>query len=381
MKLTIERADLLAAVTKAATACGSGAQTIAHLTHVLLDVAGRDLSVTGTDMEMRLTVTADCLGHEPGRICVPAADLAAIAKNLPDGSQVEISLGQHGGDQRLLVACGRSRYRLPVLPPDEFPQLQPLGRGVRIQVSAPDFARTLDRVAFAMSSDKSKYYLNGVFFHGCDDHLRLVGLDGHQMARATLAVAEGMEGWAAAVDLGVTVPRAAIALVERLIDKQDGVVELEFSRTAFALRMGRLSFSSKLIDGMFPEYERIVPAGPFRWLSAPREEMAAAVKRVGLATIDRGRAVAIEISGEGMGLSVSDNVKGSLAEDRIDIQADFTLRLGLNAGYLGNALGALDGDRVSCGMTDADSPTVWLPANDADVKEAEHMIIIMPMRV
>lgn len=374
MKLTIERAQLLKALHHVQNVVERRG-TIPILSNVKLDArTGADggLLLTATDMDISSVeqIVADVAIS--GATTVPAHVFYEIVRKLPDGCQVEMEQSEE--DALVTIRAGRSRFSLPVMAADGFPPLADGDLPHSFTIAASELKTLIDRTRFAISTEETRYYLNGIYMHvGTSDHgpvLRAAATDGHRLARAEVTLPEGAESMP-----GVIVPRKAVAEIYRLLDEGDGVVSLALSEARFRVSMGNLSLTTKLIDGTFPDYERVIPENNDKLLTVDTKILRAAVDRVSSISNEKGRGIKVSMADNVVTLSASaqegggavDEVEGSYAAEPMDI--------GFNARYLIEILDQLQGDTATFLLDTAASPTVVRDSTAAVT------YVLMPMRV
>lgn len=354
LAVTVERAALLR-VLAATTKAVESRNTYPILANVLLIAADGALTVRATDLDIEITswVPADVAG--PGSTTVPAKTLLSIVQKLPDGAEVTLTLD----GETLIVKAGRSRFQLPTIAADSFPELQ---AGKFGEALTTDLAALFGQVAFAISDDQSRYYLNGVYMHTINGRLRAVATDGHRLAR--------VDGDAVATTLaGVIVPKKTVALLPA------GPVQVEVSDTKIRITAGSTTLVSKLIEGTFPNYDRVTPKNNDLTAEVDRTSLQAAVDRVSIVASERGgRAVKVTAAPGSFTLSVTNPDHGDATED-LASAGEHSIVVGYNAGYLADMLRAVGGATAKFAWSEPMSPTVVTGDND------NWLGILLPMRV
>ncbi|MGH6852842.1 MAG: DNA polymerase III subunit beta, partial [Methylocella sp.] len=352
---------------------------------VLLRAEDQALLLKATDLDLEVIERLAADIGSPGATTVPAHILYEIVRKLPDGAQV--SLESDGESGQLRLRSGRSRFNLQSLPDSDFPDLATGELGHAFNLAAGDLKRLIDKTQFAISNEETRYYLNGIFLHttDVDGHmmLRAVATDGHRLARVEIPAPDGANGMP-----GVIVPRKAVSEVQKLIEDPGQEVRVEISaakaRFTFGPSMnsgqahsaGQVVLTSKLIDGTFPDYVRVIPSGNDKRLIVDRAPFAAAVDRVSTISSERGRAVKLAVAGAKLTLSVTNPDSGSATEE-LDVDYDSSpIDIGFNARYLLDITEQLDGDTVLFKLADPGSPTL---VQDRDGAAA--LYVLMPMRV
>ena len=372
MQLTIERSALLKALGHVQSVV-ERRNTIPILSNVLLS-AGRDrLSFAATDLDMEMVDEADATVEVEGQITAPALTLYEIVRKLPEGA--EVALIFNGDDPRLTVQAGRSRFNLPVLPAGDFPVMSTETGGTRFTVAKEDLARLIDKTRFAVSTEETRYYLNGLYLHTVAEAgvplLRAVATDGHRLALAEMPAPEGAAGGP-----GVIVPRKTIDQVRRLLDAGSGPVEVQVSPQKIRFEFGAASLTSKVIDGAFPDYVRVIPKGNDRQADIDNSVFASAVDRVATISAEKSRSVKLAFELDRVTLTVR-NMEAGQGVEEVEIgYSDEPFEIGFNARYLLDVAGQITGETASFRFADAASPTLVLDPGDPGVQ-----YVLMPLRV
>jgi DNA polymerase-3 subunit beta len=373
MKLAIERAALLKSLAHVQSVV-ERRTTIPILSNVKLEAEGGGLALTATDMDLSVVERAAAEVSQPGATTAPAHTLYDVVRKLPEGCRVTLERAASGAEMTL--RAGRSTFDLPCLPAADFPAMSDEGLDHSFKVAAGDLRRLIDRTRFAISTEETRYYLNGVFFHALDDgagRLRSVATDGHRLARVEVALPEGAAGMPS-----VIVPRKTIGEVRKLIDdlEADAAVELRLSNARIRFALGSAVLRSRLIDGTFPDYERVIPTGNDKLLVAPTKELSAAIDRVATISTDRSRAVKLSLADGKLTLSaVSPEAGRAVEELDVDYPSE-PLEIGFNARYMLDMSAQIEGDDIELAIADAASPMVV-----RDPKDNSTLYVLMPMRV
>ena len=372
MQVTLERAALLKALGHVHRVV-ERRTTIPILSNVLFAAEGNSVLLKATDLDLEVTERLPADVGQAGATTLPAHILYEIVRKLPEGAQV--SLDATGDAAQLLLRSGRSRFHLQALPESDFPDLAAGDFTHRFTLTAADLKKLIDKTQFAISNEETRYYLNGIYLHTVDvgGHamLRAVATDGHRLARVEIPAPQGAAGMP-----GVIIPRKAVAEVQKLIEDLDADVELEISRTKARFSFGGVVHITKLIDGTFPDYVRVIPAGNDKLLTVDRQPFAAAVDRVSTISSERGRAVKLAVGDNKLTLSVTNPDSGSAVEE-LEVDYDAApLEIGFNARYLLDITNQLDGDTALFKLADPGSPTLVL-----DHEDAAAPYVLMPMRV
>ncbi len=375
MKATIERAKLLRCLSHVQSVV-ERRNTIPILSNVLIEAsADGTVKVMATDLDLQVVENLDAASVEtPGAITVSAHLLFDIARKLPDGSQVSIETA----DNRMTVKAGRSRFQLPTLPRDDFPVIVEGDLPTSFELPARQLAELIDRTRFAISTEETRYYLNGIFLHVSDDDqpaLKAAATDGHRLARFTLAQPEGAAGMP-----DVIVPRKAVAELRKLLEEAlDGNVEIDLSASKIRFALGGeggVVLTSKLIDGTFPDYSRVIPTGNDKLLRLDPKSFYEGVDRVATIATEKTRAVKMGLDADKVTLSVTSPDNGTAAEE---VPADYSseaFEIGFNANYLKDILHQIEGDTVELHLADPGAPTL-IRQDD----KSPALYVLMPMRV
>jgi DNA polymerase III subunit beta len=311
---------------------------------------------------------------QPGAVTVPALLLHDIVRKLPDGAEVELK--RDADKERLTITAGSSRFALQTLAAEDFPDLAGGEFPHTFEVPAHELKRLIDKTRFAISTEETRYYLNGIYLHiaphGERTVLRGVATDGHRLAQLDLDTPSGAEGMP-----GVIIPRKTVSELQRLIEAGEGGVMVSVSPAKVRFVIGNVTLTSKLIDGTFPDYQRVIPQGNDKDLRVPNAEFMSAVDRVSTIASERGKAVKLAINGNKLVLSVT-NPEGGSATEEVDVEFSGTapLEIGFNARYLLDIAGQLDSETAHLRLADAGAPTI---VRDGDDQTA--LYVLMPMRV
>ncbi|MHB2167483.1 DNA polymerase III subunit beta [Alsobacter sp. R-9] len=372
MKVTIERSALLKSLGHVHRVV-ERRNTIPILSNVLIRAEAGELSLRATDLDLEVTESIAADVAHAGATTVPAHVLYDIVRKLPDGSQV--SLEMTGDTAQILIRSGRSRFNLQALPESDFPDLAAGDMGHRFTLKATELKRLIEKTQFAISTEETRYYLNGIYLHTMDSNgrpvLRAVATDGHRLARVETDAPPSAAGMP-----GVIVPRKAVAEIIKLVDDAGEEVTVELSPTKIRLTLGAVVLTSKLIDGTFPDYQRVIPSGNDKHLTVDKGDFAAAVDRVSTISSERGRAVKMALADGRLTLSVTNPDSGSAVEElEVDYDAP-AIDIGFNARYLLDIAAQLEGDTALFRLADPGSPTLI-----QDREGASALYVLMPMRV
>ena len=367
MKATIERATLLKSLSHVQSVV-ERRNTIPILSNVLID-AREDGSIRlmATDLDLQVDESVPANVATPGATTVSAHTLFDIVRKLPDGSQVELN----AAEGKMQLTAGRARFNLATLPRDDFPVIAEGELPTRFELPAATLRQIIDKTRFAISTEETRYYLMGIFLHVADDQLKAAATDGHRLARVTVGKPDGAD-WMP----DVIVPRKCVAELRKLLDELEGTVEVSLSPTKIRFGLGSAVLTSKLIDGTFPDYNRVIPTANDKLLKLDPKTFAQGVDRVSTIASEKTRAVKMMVDRDKVTLSVTSPEAGTATEElAADYGAD-NIEIGFNARYLLDILGEIDGDTVEVHLAEAAAPTL-LREND----KSSALYVLMPMRV
>lgn len=371
MRVTLERSNLLKSLNHVQRVV-ERRNTIPILANVLLRTSGNELTLKATDLDIEVTERTPASVEQDGSTTVPAHMLYDIVRKLPDGAEVMLSVGDDTG---MSLVSGRSQFRLQMLPESDFPDLTASEFSHTFRMACADFKQLIDRTQFAISTEETRYYLNGIYLHALDvngkDMLRAVATDGHRLAQAEVEAPDGAMGMP-----NVIVPRKAVSEVQKLLEAPDAFVTVELSESKIRFTVEQVVLTSKLIDGTFPDYNRVIPTGNEKELVLDRAAFASAVDRVSTIASDRGRAVKLSLSDGQLVLSVNNPDSGSAEEEiAVSYGAD-ALDIGFNSRYLLDITNQLSADETTFMLNDPGSPTLIRESGEAGA-----LYVLMPMRV
>jgi DNA polymerase-3 subunit beta len=341
-------------------------QTMPVLANVLLQARNGQLDITGTDLEVELLASSQVTVTQPGDITVPGRKMLDICRSLPDG--VQLNLTKEG--EKLIVKAGRSRFALTTLPAAEFPVVEAINAQQTLTLPQGEIRRLIDKTHFSMAQQDVRYYLNGLLLEADADNLRAVATDGHR-----LAISEAKLAVPAKTKQQVIVPRKGVLELQRIL-QADGNLELGIGTNHVRAQIGAIRFTSKLIDGKFPEYWRVIPAKPTRIVEADRDLLRVALQRTAILANEKYRGIRLNAKGELLSLQAH-NPEQEEAEDQIEVSyGGDEIEIGFNVTYLLDALSATESDKVSLGLTDSNSSCLITGAGVAHSR-----YVIMPMRL
>ncbi|AQR74315.1 DNA polymerase III subunit beta [Sphingomonas sp. LM7] len=370
MKATIERATLLRGLSHVQSVV-ERRNTIPILSNVLIEAqAGGTMRLMATDLDLQIDETIAAAVDQPGAITVSAHTLFDIVRKLPEGSQVELA----AAEGRITVNAGRAKFTLSTLPRDDFPMIAEGELPTTFELPAETLKQIIDKTRFAISTEETRYYLNGIFLHVTDDAqplLRAAATDGHRLARVTVARPDGADGMP-----DVIVPRKCIAELRKLLDEVDGSVGVSLSGSKIRFDLGQAILTSKLIDGTFPDYSRVIPTANDKILKIDPKSFMQGVDRVSTIATEKTRAVKMALDRDKIILSVTSPENGAAAEEVPGDYAAMPFEIGFNSRYLMDILGQIEGDLVEVHLADAAAPTL-IRENDS----SPALYVLMPMRV
>ncbi len=367
MKFTVTRENLLKPLQLVAGVV-ERRQTLPVLANVLLVADGQRLSLTGTDLEVELVGQVELdQTSEAGEITVPARKLLDIIKSLPDGSVIEFSVQ----DQRALVKAGRSRFTLSTLPANEFPNVEEGPGSLQFAVPQKGLRRLIDRTAFAMAQQDVRYYLNGMLLEVNQGALRSVTTDGHRLAMCTLDDALDIRD-----QHQVIVPRKGILELAKLLGEGDEPVQLTLGANHIRAQVADFTFTSKLVDGKFPDYERVLPRGGDKILIGDRQLLRQAFNRTAILSNEKYRGIRLQMSDNLLKI-MANNPEQEQAEEEVSVDYNHdALEIGFNVSYLLDVLGALSGESVKMTLSDTNSSALV-----EELEESDSIYVVMPMRL
>ncbi len=343
--------------------------TIPILSNVLIMVEQDRIAFKATDLDIEVVDAVTAEVASKGSTTVPAHMLHDIVRKMPPGSQIVLE----ANDSVMTVKAGRSRFTLQTLPETDFPNLSAGDIETSFAIAGKDLYRLIEKSSFAISTEETRYYLNGIYLHaaGGDNSatLRAVATDGHRLAQVEFPLPEGAKGMP-----GVIVPRKTVGEITKLFEK-DAEIQIDLSRQKIRLSSGDVSLTSKLIDGTFPDYGRVIPQNNEKDLELDKRDFLNAVDRVAIVSSERGRAVKMSLSGGKVVLSVTNPDSGSAVEELEGTYTSDALDIGFNSRYLLDIAGQIEGETVKVKLADPGSPTLFSGSDDGA------LYVLMPMRV
>lgn len=366
MKLSANREALLAPL-QAVIGVVERRQTMPILANMLLVARGGVLSVTATDLEVELVASAELDIEQEGEITIPGRKLLDICRALPEGAKVSLSVLA----DKATVRSGRSRFTLSTLPAAEFPTIDELNVQQKLRLSQSKLRGLLDKTHFSMAQQDVRYYLNGLLLEVDGGSLRAVATDGHRLALSEVQMQDEISG----KGVQVIVPRKGVLELQRLLGGE-GEVQLSIGSNHVRVELAGIRFTSKLIDGRFPEYGRVIPQQSPHLVVADRQVLKAALQRTAILSNEKYRGIRLEVKGGSLKVQAH-NPEQEEAEEEVEVSYDGDeLEIGFNVNYLLDALGAVEGEQVNIGLGDSNSSCVISETEDARSK-----YVVMPMRL
>lgn len=368
MKFVISRESLLKPLNLVAGVV-ERRQTLPILSNVLLSLSGSELAITGTDLEVELVgrVKLEETPQSQGEITVPARKLVDICKSLPDGSSIEFSLE----DQRLVIRSGRSRFTLSTLAANDFPNVEESPGSHEFVIKQGDLKRLIERTSFAMAQQDVRYYLNGMLWEVQSGQLRVVATDGHRLAVCTLDAAIS-----AAEKIQVILPRKGVTELARLLMDENEDVQILIGSNHMRATTTEFTFTSKLVDGKFPDYERVLPKNSSKSVFGSRDQLRQAFARAAILSNEKYRGVRLILTDGNLEI-IANNPEQEEAEEAVTVEYQGeSLEIGFNVSYLLDVLNVLSGTSVKLSLSDANSSALL-----EEAEESDSMYVVMPMRL
>lgn len=371
MKLSIERAALLRSLGHMQSVV-ERRNTIPILSNVLMKAEDGVLSMTSTDMDLEINESVAANVSSSGATTAPAHTFHDIVRKFPDGSEVEVELNAEG--TQMTVRAGRSQFKLSCLPVADFPEISTGDLPHGFSLPASDLRALIDRTKFAMSTEETRYYLNGIYVHEADNEgvkvLRAVSTDGHRLARFEMPLPEG-----ASAMPGVIIPRKTVGEIRKLIEDAADLIQVSLSENKVRFSFDHVVLTSKLIDGTFPDYQRVIPQGNDKIVEVDPKVFTKAIDRVSTISDGKSRALKITLNGKQMTLSASSPEAGSATEE-MEVNGDSNMEIGFNAKYLLDITSQIEGEGCRLTLADSGSPTIIQDNSDPSA-----LYVLMPLRV
>jgi DNA polymerase III subunit beta len=365
MKLTAEREKLLAPL-QAVIGVVERRQTMPILANVLLAVRSARLSIAATDLEVELVAGTDVTVQQPGDVTVPGRKLLDILRALPD--KVSVSLAAEA--DKVVVKAGKSRFSLVTLAANEFPVIDEINAQQSVRLPQKELKRLLDKTHFSMAQQDVRYYLNGMLLELEDQCVRAVATDGHRLALCETPLTSSVK-----TAQQVIVPRKGVLELQRILT-EEGEVELAIGTNHVRAQIGDIRFTSKLIDGRFPEYGRVIPATPPRTVKADRDLFRQALQRTAILSNEKYRGIRLNVRKNAVTVQAH-NPEQEEAEEEFEVgYSGEDIEVGFNVNYLLDALAAIDGAEVEMGLTDGNSSCLIRSPGNSTAR-----YVVMPMRL
>tara|TARA_B110000090_G_C13359402_1_gene437852 strand:+ start:644 stop:1789 length:1146 start_codon:yes stop_codon:yes gene_type:complete len=372
MKVSIERSALLKAMSQAQSVV-ERRNTIPILANVLIEAEGNSASFRATDLDIEVLDKVNANVERAGATTVGAHTLHEIVRKLPDGAQVALS--DDGTSGRLQISAGRSNFTLATLPREDFPIMASAEYEINFNAKANILRRLFDKSKFAISTEETRYYLNGVYMHVAEGEkgqmLRCVATDGHRLARVDASLPEN-----ATLMPGVIIPRKTVGELGKLLNDDDVDIAVSVSETKVRFATATIQLTSKVIDGTFPDYSRVIPTGNTKRLEVDANEFAKAVDRVSTVSSERSRAVKLALDEDRLILSVNAPDNGAADEEVAVSYGEEPLEIGFNAKYLLEIAGQIDRENAVFMFNSSGDPALITEGEDSSA-----IYVVMPMRV
>ena len=350
--------------------------TLPILSNIVLSAENNELSLSSTNLDIFCSDKIDAEIVNSGEISVPAITFFEIVKRLPSGSDVILSMGDE--DTELILKCGRSKFNLSTLRTEDFPILSDKDLSTNFVISANELSRMIDKTKFAISNEETRYYLNGIFFHKAESNsikfLRAVATDGHRLAQYDIPLPQGAEEIT-----GIIIPKKTVFELRKVLDDADGDVSVSLNENKIKFSFNNLKIISKVIDGTFPDYTKVIPQNNDKKFKTNNSELKNAIDRVSAVAINeetKSKAIKLTIENNKLNLSVESQSKGS-AKEEIDISySNEKVDIGFNSRYLLDICNEVDGDEIDVNLLDSISPAIILDKTDENL-----FFVLMPMRI
>lgn len=366
MKTTIKREDLLVPLQQVIGAV-ERRQTLPILGNVLLKSTGGDITLTATDLEIEMIARVDADANADFQTTIPARKLLDICKALPESSSIEFTIDE----SRVSLTSARSRFTLASLPARDFPGLDEIEAQHEFDIPQSQFKSLFDKTSFAMAQQDVRYYLNGILMELNADRVRLVATDGHRLALSDYACTTGV-----AEDRQIIIPRKAVLELARLLDGSDSVAKCVLSQNHMRVETGQLVFTTKLIDGKFPDYQRVIPVDGNRTLEVDRETLKQSMSRIAILSNEKYRGIRLTLSPDNLSIQAN-NPDQEEAEEELQVNySEAEMEIGFNVTYLIDVLNVLESAKVQIKLKDANSSCII-----SDSQDSASLYVVMPMRL
>jgi len=342
-------------------------QTMPILANVLLSAKSGQLSITATDLEVELVATSEVDVQRSGEVTVPGRKLFDICRALPEHTEINMTLD----GERITVRAKRSRFTLSTLPAPEFPTVDEINAGQTLRVPQRDFKKLLEKTHFSMAQQDVRYYLNGLLLETSAKMLKSVATDGHRLAMCEVRLEDGSK-----TGQQVIVPRKGVLELQRILGSEDQDLDVAIGNNHIRVQIGDIRFTSKLIDGRFPDYSRVIPVKPPHVLTAVRDDLRHALQRAAILSNEKYRGIRFGVKENSLVIQAH-NPEQEEAEEELEVGFDGdAMAIGFNVNYLLDALSAIEGEEVQIGLTDGNSSCLI-----RSVSEDGCSFVVMPMRL
>jgi len=366
MKITAQRETLLKPL-QIVSSVVERRQTSPILSNTLMSVTGKLLTLTGTDLEVEMVATVDIEADQDGDITLPARKLMDLCRTLPDGAKVEMTIEK----DRAVIRSGRSRFSLTTLPAVEYPNIDPIETPVSFKLPQHQLKQLIEQTQFAMAQQDVRYYLNGLMLEISADKVVTVATDGHRLAYSEIAISTGVSE-----QRQVIVPRKGVVELHRLLESDDTAVEVQLGKNHIRLILPNVTFTSKLIDGKFPDYQQVIPKNPGHNMQVNREQLHQVFNRIAVLSNEKFRGMRLQLQPNLLRASVH-NPEQEEAEEEIEVNySGDEFEIGFNIGYFMDALSAIRSDEVRVSFTDSNHSCLV-----QGVQDEQSRYVIMPMRL
>lgn len=366
MKITAQRETLLKPL-QIISSVVERRQTSPILSNTLMSVTGKVLTLTGTDLEVEMVATTEVESDQDGDITLPARKLMDLCRTLPDGAKIELVIEK----ERALIRSGRSRFTLTTLPAVEYPNIDPIETPLSFQLPQIQLKKLVEQTQFAMAQQDVRYYLNGLMLEITPEKVTTVATDGHRLAYSSIPAVTGVNEYRQ-----VIIPRKGVIELHRLLESEDLPVQIQIGKNHIRLILPNVTFTSKLIDGKFPDYQQVIPNNPNRNIEVNRENLHQVFNRIAVLSNEKFRGMRLQLESNLMRASVH-NPEQEEAEEEIEISySGDEFEIGFNIGYFIDALSAIRSDNVRISFTDSNHSCLVQGVNDEQSR-----YVIMPMRL
>jgi DNA polymerase-3 subunit beta len=366
MKTTIKREDLLAPLQQVIGAV-ERRQTLPILGNVLFKSSGGDLTLSATDLEIEMVASVAADSAEDFQVTIPARKLLDICKALPEGSTINFNIEEN----RVSMTSARSRFTLATLPASEFPSLDEIAVQQSFRIPQKQIKALFDKTSFAMAQQDVRYYLNGILMEISPSAIKLVATDGHRLALSKVVLDSG-----ASDDRQIIIPRKAVLELSRLLDSSDKPASCELSQNHLRVETGSLVFTTKLIDGKFPDYQRVIPVDGNKTLQVERETLKQAMSRIAILSNEKYRGIRLTLSSGNLSIQAN-NPDQEEAEEELQVDySESDMEIGFNVTYLIDVLNVLGSNKVQIKLKDSNSSAII-----SDIQDESSLYVVMPMRL